>query len=326
MVAKNELIKSHDKEKMTLKKLFASYGFLFILAFMIIISSILSPAFLTQRNLLNVLRQMSITTIIGFGMTLIIISGMIDLSAGSVAALAGCIGTSMYVATGSVWLGLVVGLLVGAATGVVSGTLISHFGLPPFIATLAMMTGARGLVLLYTGGKPIINIGNFTILGQGTLLGLPIPILIMFITFALIYVVSKKTRLGRYVYAIGGNQNAAVASGVNVKLIKITTFIIHGTLTGLAGVILMSRINSGQPSSGLQYEMDAITAVVVGGTSLSGGVGTLMGTLIGGLIVGILNNILNLTNISPYWQQILKGVVIVLAVIMDIQTKGKDTN
>jgi inositol transport system permease protein len=311
---------------LSIGKLFANYGFLFILAFMLIISSILSPAFLSSRNLLNVLRQMSVTTIIGFGMTLVIISGMIDLSAGSVTALAGVVGTSFYVMTGSVWVGLIVGLVVGALAGLVSGTLISHFRLPPFIATLAMMTGARGLVLLYTGGKPIINIGNFTVLGQGELVGLPIPILIMFLMFFIMLVLSKRTKLGRYVYAIGGNENAAIASGVNVKMVKIITFIIHGTLTGLAGVILMSRINSGQPSAGLSYEMDAITAVVVGGTSLSGGVGTLTGTLVGGLIVAILNNILNLTNVSPYWQQILKGVVIVLAVIMDLQTKGKKTS
>jgi inositol transport system permease protein len=251
---------------------------------------------------------------------------MIDLSAGSVTALAGVVGTSFYVMTGSVWVGLIVGLVVGALAGLVSGTLISHFRLPPFIATLAMMTGARGLVLLYTGGKPIINIGNFTVLGQGELVGLPIPILIMFLMFFIMLVLSKRTKLGRYVYAIGGNENAAIASGVNVKMVKIITFVIHGTLTGLAGVILMSRINSGQPSAGLSYEMDAITAVVVGGTSLSGGVGTLTGTLVGGLIVAILNNILNLTNVSPYWQQILKGVVIVLAVIMDLQTKGKKTS
>lgn len=311
---------------LSIGKLFANYGFLFILAFMLIISSILSPAFLSSRNLLNVLRQMSVTTIIGFGMTLVIISGMIDLSAGSVTALAGVVGTSFYVMTGSVWVGLIVGLVVGALAGLVSGTLISHFRLPPFIATLAMMTGARGLVLLYTGGKPIINIGNFTVLGQGELVGLPIPILIMFLMFFIMLVLSKRTKLGRYVYAIGGNENAAIASGVNVKMVKIITFVIHGTLTGLAGVILMSRINSGQPSAGLSYEMDAITAVVVGGTSLSGGVGTLTGTLVGGLIVAILNNILNLTNVSPYWQQILKGVVIVLAVIMDLQTKGKKTS
>jgi inositol transport system permease protein len=290
---------------------------------MIVISSLLSPAFLSVRNILNVLRQMSITTIIAFAETLIIVAGMIDLSPGSVAALTGCLGTSVYVMTGSIWLGLFAGLLTGAIVGLVSGFLITRFSMPPFIVTLAMMTGARGLVLLYTGGMPIINIGDFTVFGQGHLLGIPIPVIIMFLVFFIIYILIKRTRFGRYVYAIGGNENAAIASGVNVKKIKILIFIIGGVLTGLAGVILMSRINSGQPAAGLQYEMDAITAAVVGGTSLAGGVGTLPGTLVGGLIVAILNNILNLTNVSPYWQQILKGVVIVLAVIMDIKTKGK---
>lgn len=326
----NTIVKNDDNTlrrslsvKTVFRNIFSNYGYLVILFIMIVISSLLSPAFLSVRNILNVLRQMSITTIIAFAETLIIVAGMIDLSPGSVAALTGCLGTSVYVMTGSIWLGLFAGLLTGAIVGLVSGFLITRFSMPPFIVTLAMMTGARGLVLLYTGGMPIINIGDFTVFGQGHLLGIPIPVIIMFLVFFIIYILIKRTRFGRYVYAIGGNENAAIASGVNVKKIKILIFIIGGVLTGLAGVILMSRINSGQPAAGLQYEMDAITAAVVGGTSLAGGVGTLPGTLVGGLIVAILNNILNLTNVSPYWQQILKGVVIVLAVIMDIKTKGK---
>ncbi len=304
------------------RTIFSEYNFLIILLGMIIISSILSPAFLSTRNILNVLRQMSITTIIAFGVTLIIIAGMIDLSTGSVAALTGVLGTSVYVMTGSVWLGVIAGLISGAATGLASGFLITKFDLPPFIVTLAMMTGARGLALLYTGGMPIINIGDFTILGQGVLFNIPIPILLMFLVFIVIMIVLRRTRLGRYTYAIGGNEVAAIASGVNVKRIKIILFIISGVCTGLAGIILMSRINSGQPAAGLQYELDAITAAVIGGASLSGGIGTVVGTLVGGLIVAILNNILNLTNVSPYWQQILKGVVIVISVIMDMKTKA----
>jgi inositol transport system permease protein len=311
------------RSRMTFKQIYAKYGFLIILLVMIIISSILSPAFLSTRNVTNILRQMSITTIIAFGTTMVIIAGMIDLSSGSVAALTGVLGTSVYVMTGSIWLGLLIGLMSGAAVGFVNGFFITYFSLPPFIVTLAMMTGARGLVLLYTNGFPIINIGDFTVLGQGRILGIPVPILIMLLVMAIAMVLVKRTRFGRYIYAIGGNENAATASGVNVNGIKIITFVIAGTLTGLAGVILMSRINSGQPAAGLSFELDAITAVVIGGTSLSGGVGTILGTLVGGLIVGILNNILNLTNVSPYWQQILKGVVIVVAVIMDVKTKGK---
>ncbi|MFV0438825.1 MAG: ABC transporter permease [Desulfopila sp.] len=305
------------------KTLFSDYGFLVILLAMVIISYLLEPAFLTPRNLMNVFRQMSITTIIAFGTTLVIIAGMIDLCTGSLAALTGVVGTMIYVATGSVVLGLLGGLAVGAVAGIINGFFITRFDLPPFIVTLAMMTGARGTVLLITGGKPVINIGDFTILGQGYLFGIPIPILIMFAVFLVMTVLLKKTKLGRYTYAIGGNQDAAVASGINVTRIKIVIFIIAGLCTGLAGVLLMSRINSGQPSAGLMYELDAITAVVVGGTSLSGGGGTMLGTLVGGLIVAILQNILNLTNVSPYWQQILKGAVIVLAVVMDQITKAK---
>jgi inositol transport system permease protein len=307
----------------TIKEIYSRYGVLIILAIMIVASSLLSPAFLTGRNLLNVLRQMSIITIIAFGSTMVIISGMIDLSPGSVVALSGVLGTSVYVMTGSMLLGLVSGMATGGLAGLVCGLLVTKFDLPPFIVTLAMMTGARGMVLLYTGGSPIINIGDFTILGQGNLLSIPVPVLIMFVVFALVLLLVKRTRYGRYIYAIGGNEAAAIASGINVKGIKRITFLLAGLLTGLAGVILMSRINSGQPSSGLNFELDAITTVVIGGTSLSGGIGTVTGTLAGGVIVGILSNILNLTNVSPYWQQIIKGLVIVLAVIMDIKAKGR---
>ena len=289
---------------------------------MIIISSILSPAFLTGRNVMNVLRQMSIITIIGFGVTMIIITGGIDLSSGSVVALTGVLATSMYVHTNSIMLGLLAGLFSGAMVGFTNGFFITYFKLPPFIVTLAMMTGARGLALLFTGGYPIINIGDFTVFGQGYTLGIPNPILIMLLVMGICMVLVRKTRFGRYIYAIGGNEDAAVASGVNVNGIKIMTYTLASTLVGLSGVLLMSRINSGQPAGGLMFELDAITCAVIGGTSLSGGVGTITGTLVGGIIVGILQNILNLTNVSPYWQQILKGVVIMIAVIMDIKTKS----
>ncbi len=312
--------------KFDAKAFLAKYGFLVILAVMVIASTILSPAFLTGRNIMNVLRQMSIITIIGFGVTMIIISGGIDLSSGSVVALTGVLATSMYVATGSILLGLLTGLVAGAAVGFFNGFFITYFDLPPFIVTLAMMTGARGLALLYTGGYPIINIGDFTVFGQGYTFGIPNPILIMLLVMFILLVLVKRTRYGRYIYAIGGNETAAMASGVNVKGIKIMTYTLASSLVGLSGVLLMSRINSGQPAAGLMFELDAITCAVIGGTSLSGGVGTIAGTLVGGLIVGILQNILNLTNVSPYWQQILKGVVIMIAVIMDIKTKSVKTS
>ena len=313
------------RPRMTVAQFFGKFGVLAILAVLIAVSSLLSPAFLTANNVVNVLRQMSIITIIAFGSTIIIICGMIDLSPGSVVALSGVLGTSVFVMTHSIPLGILVGVASGGVAGLFSGFFVTRFRMPPFIVTLAMMTGARGLALLYTGGKPIINIGDFTVLGQGVLWGIPVPIFIMFALLVVMVVVVKRTRFGRYIYAIGGNEAAAVASGVNVKGVKMATYLIAGMLTGLAGVILMSRINSGQPSSGANFELDAITTVVIGGTSLSGGIGTIPGTLAGGVIVGILSNIMNLTNVSPYWQLITKGAVILIAVILDIQTKGVRT-
>ncbi|MCF6334941.1 MAG: ABC transporter permease [Spirochaetales bacterium] len=310
----------------SLKMAFANYGYLFILGFLIIISTILSPVFLTSGNIMNILRQMSITVIIAYGVTMIIISGMIDLSSGSVVALSGVIGTSAFVMTGSPWVGLIVGILVGAGTGLFNGTVITVFNLPPFIVTLAMMTVARGLALLYTGGYPIIDIDAFTTFGKGFFLGIPIPVIIMLLVFVGVVILTKRTRFGRYIFAIGGNEEAAIASGINVKRMKIMVFTLNGALVGLAGVILMSRINSGQPAAGLMYELDAITMAVIGGTSLSGGIGSITGTLVGGLIVGILKNILNLTNVSPYWQQILKGLIILIAVIMDVYTKSMQSS
>jgi len=311
-----------SKGGMTPARFLNRFGVLIILAFLIIVSNFLSPAFLTPNNVVNVLRQMSIITIIAFGSTIVIISGGIDLSPGSVVALSGVLGTSVFVTTHSISLGILAGVAAGGLTGLFSGFCVTRFRLPPFIVTLAVMTGARGCALLYTGGFPIINIGDFTILGQGMLFGVPLPVFIMFALLIVMTIVVKRTRYGRYIYAIGGNESAAIASGVNVKGVKMLTYLIAGMLTGLGGVILMSRINSGQPSAGVNFELDAITTVVIGGTSLSGGVGTILGTLIGGVIVGILTNILNLTNVSPYWQMIVKGSVILFAVILDIMTKG----
>ena len=319
----NEATLSANKniKKIDLKSIFANHSSIIILILMLIVSSILSPAFLSQRNLTNVLRQMTITTICGFGVTFIIITEGIDLSIGSVVALAGVLATSISVQTGNILLGLLAGMAVGALTGVVNGFFITKFDLPPFIVTLAMMTGARGLVLLYTNGLPVTNIGNFTVFSKGDLLGIPNPVLIMLVVMGIMMVVLNRTRYGRYIIAIGGNETAAKASGIKVKKVKIMTYTLSGTLVGLSGVLLMARINSGQPASGINFEMDAITAAIIGGTSFSGGVGTVHGTLVGGMIVGVLLNILNLTNVSPYWQQILKGFVIMLAVILDLKTK-----
>lgn len=304
------------------KHIYARYGILLILLFMIMLSSFLSPVFLTEPNIINVLRQMSIIFIIGCGTTMVIITAAIDLSSGSVAALSGVLACDIMVKTGSITLAIVGGIVVGAFTGLINGWFVTAFKLPPFIMTLAMMTAARGFVFFYTGAVPIAGIGNLKYLGQGFVGRIPIPIIIMLIVFAATWVILNRMKFGRYLYAIGGNEEAAIASGINVNRMKILTFLVNGMFVGLAGVILMARINSGHPASGVSYELDAITCVVLGGTSLMGGIGTIQGTLVGAMIIGILNNILNLTNVSPYYQQMFKGMIIVAAVILDMKTKA----
>jgi inositol transport system permease protein len=225
--------------------------------------------------------------------------------------------------TGHLGLAVASGLGVGLLTGAINGWVITHFRIPSFILTLAMMTVARGIVLLYTGGLPVSGLGeDFRIIGQGDLGPVPISVLILAVVAVLAWVLLNRTRFGRHVYATGGNPRAAVASGIDTDRIVRRAFVLNGVLVSIAGIVLMSRINSGQPAAGVAYEFDAITAVVVGGTSLMGGSGTLTGTLIGSLIIGVINNLLNLMNVSSYWQQVVKGLIIAVAVILDVKTKS----
>ena len=298
------------------------YSIFVILGVVFIISTLLNPNFLSVANLINVLRQNSVVAILAFGQTMLIISGLIDLSNGAVLALSGVLSVSIYKETGSMLLACSVGLSVGILCNMVSGVLASFFKTPPFIATLAVMTMARGLALLYTQGQSIYQIGNYVILGQGSLFGIPIPILIMaFIMFVTWYILNN-TRLGRSLYAIGGNEEAANASGIQVSRTKFTIYLINGVFVGLAGIIFMSRNNAGLPAAAVGFEFEALTAAVIGGTSFSGGIGTAMGTLAGAFIVGILNNIMNLIGVNSYIQQIVRGIIIALAVIMDIRAKN----
>ncbi len=299
------------------------YGIYLVLLAMIIISAIISPNFLDSKNLMNIARQISVTTIIAFGQTLLIICGMIDLSSGSVIALSGVLGVSVYMATGSLTFSLVAGVLIGALTGLISGVFVTKYKMPPFIVTMAMQLVARGAVYLYTGGQPIYQIGDFKKLGQGSVGFLPIPVLFMILVAVCCWIILNRMRFGRYLYAIGGNEDASHASGINVSSVKIQAFIVSGVFAGLAGVLLMSRLNAGLPQAGINYEFDAITAAIIGGTSFTGGIGTASGTLVGAFIMGILNNILNLMNVQSYVQQILKGAIIVAAVAIDISTKSK---
>ncbi|MBT1247021.1 ribose ABC transporter permease [Thermosipho sp. 1244] len=304
------------RQKVFLKKLKeypAIVGFFGI----VILFSLLSDRFLTFSNFINVFRQVSIQAIIAFGMTLVIISGGIDLSVGSVLAFSAVVMASV-VKNGSVFLGILVALFVGALLGAINGFIIAKGKIQPFIVTLATMAIARSLTLVYSQGMPITGFPRvFRIIGRGDVLEIPVPIIIMFAVFGIIYYISKYTKLGLYTYAIGGNETAAKLSGVKVDKYKIIIYTISGVLAAVSAIILTSRLNSAQPTFGTGYELDAIAAVVLGGASLAGGKGTIVGTLFGALIMGILNNGLNLLNVSPFYQQGVKGVVILIAVLLE---------
>ena len=311
----------HAVQKKKLPMIFKKFGIYIVLLLMIIGSALLNDRFLTQANITNIMRQIVVIMIIACGEQLVITGGDIDLSPGSVVALAGVIGTSVFVATDSIILAVGASILIGALCGLFSGLVLTHYGIPAFIVTLAVQTSARGLALVYTGGIPVSNLGRLTTLGQGYLGPLPIPVIIMAGVLFVTWFVMSRRPLGRYIYAIGGNESAAVASGINVKKVKVLAYLLNGCFVGLAGIILMARVNSGQPAIGVGYEFDGITACVVGGISLNGGSGSIIGTIAGGLIVGIINNMLNLQNVSAYYQQIVKGLVILIAVIIDVKSK-----
>ncbi|WP_286885066.1 ABC transporter permease subunit [Aneurinibacillus sp. UBA3580] len=284
-----------------------------------IILAVMSPDFLTLNNILNVLRQVSINALIAFGMTFVILTGGIDLSVGAILALAGALTAGLMASGMDAVLATLVGLLAGTIMGMVNGLLVAKGKVAPFIATLATMTIFRGLTLVYTEGRPITGFDSdmFTMLGAGYLFVIPVPVLWMLGCFAVLYFILKKTAFGRRVYAIGGNEEAAILSGIKVDRVKVYIYALTGFLSALAGIILTSRLNSAQANAGMGYELDAIAAVVLGGTSLSGGRGWIFGTLVGAMIIGVLNNGLNLLEVSSFYQQVVKGSVILLAVLLD---------
>jgi inositol transport system permease protein len=302
-------------------EIYSKYGTILIFIGLVIIASLASPTFLTAPNLTNVLRQLVVVSLLAFGVTFIIILGHIDVSLGSVAALTGTIACSVMAMTQNISLAVVAGAVLGIGVGVVNGSIITRFNIPSFIMTLAMTTVARGAILLYTQGVPVTNLGNFNLIGQGSIGPLPISVLICIFFMGISWLLLNRTKFGRHVYAVGGNEKAAIASGIDTRKVIVKAFIFNGILTAVAGIVLMSRINSGQPAGALGYEFDAITAVVIGGTSLMGGTGTITGTLIGSMIIGVINNLLNLLNVNSYWQQIVKGLIIAIAVILDVMTK-----
>jgi ribose transport system permease protein len=299
------------------------------LALMVIALSLASPNFLTVDNTLNVLRQISINLCLSLGMTLVILSGGIDLSVGSVLALAGAVAAGLlknglalprfnllvqFTVPGAIVAGIIVGMVLGWFNGLV----ITRFKLPPFVATLGTLSIARGLTMLWTGGFPVTGLGdNFGRLGTGHALGIPMPVWISAALVAVFIVVTRRTRFGRHVYAVGGNERAATLSGLAVPRIKLMVYTLGGGLAAVAGLLVTARLDSATPNAGLGYELDSIAAVVIGGTSLSGGRGSILGTVLGCLIIGVLNNGLFLLDVSPFWQQVVKGFVILAAVAAD---------
>ncbi|WP_204181864.1 ribose ABC transporter permease [Staphylococcus sp. GDY8P152P] len=294
------------------------------LILLVIIVSVLNSAFLEPSNLFNLLRQVSINGLIAFGMTFVILTGGIDLSVGSTLALSSALIAILMVSGVDSMIALLVGCIFGAILGAINGLLITLGKMAPFIATLATMTVFRGLTLVITDGNPITNLNGsyaFQLFGRGYFLGIPVPAVTMFITFIILYIILHKTIFGRQTYAMGGNEKASFISGIKVNKLKIMIYSLAGLMSAMAGAILTSRLNSAQPTAGMSYELDAIAAVVLGGTSLTGGKGRILGTLIGVLIIGVLNNGLNLLGVSSFYQQVVKGVVIIIAVLIDRKNK-----
>ena len=316
-------VKENDRDyKYYLKKYQSVVG---LILFSVLIS-LLERRFLTVGNIFNVFRQSSINAVIATGMTFVIITGGIDLSVGSTLAFSSAVGAFLLGSGMNTPLAVIITLIVGLVIGMSNGIIIAKAKLQPFIVTLAMMTIFRGATLVFTQGRPIStgyekNADLFSSIGTGSLFGLPTPIIIMIIIFAIAFFILKNTTIGRYIFSVGGNEEATKLSGINVDRIKIFAYGASGLLAALAGIIVTARLSSAQPTAGSGYELDAIAAVVIGGTSLAGGIGSIFGTIIGALIIGILNNALNLLDVGSYYQQLAKGLVILIAVLLDRKEK-----
>jgi len=301
---------------------FGRFGIGIALLLEIVIFSQVSPYFFTAENILNVSLQISIVAIVAAGMTFVILTAGIDLSVGAVIAFSGVVATSLLKTelpfAVSLLVAVAAGLAVGAASGAVAGACVTRFNITPFIVTLALMTIWRGAAYLYTDGRPIWELPDaFSVIGSGRMFHVPIPTIIMIAVYVVGYVILEHTRFGRYVYAVGGNKEAARLAGISVNRVLMKVYILCGVLSSVSGILLASRMNSGQPNAGLMYELDVIAAVVVGGTSLFGGRGSIVGTFLGAMLIGILRNGLNLMNVSSYLQMIVVGVVILFAVMLD---------
>lgn len=316
----------------SLKKLSSSIGkelgALTGLILLCIIMSFSSPYFLSLTNLMNILRQSSLIGIVAAGMTFIIITGGIDLSVGSVLSLSSCLTAGMIVNYAwNIWAAIILGLLIGAVFGLINGLLITQIPLPPFIATLGIMGVARGLAFVYTGGAPIYTFPeSFKFIGQGMIGVMPFPAVLMLLVYLVFFLLLKRTKLGRYSYAIGGNEEAAILSGISTRRYKAVVYAMTGFLSALAGLVLAARLDAATSVAGDGFELDVIAAVVIGGTSLSGGQGGVIGSLIGALIMGVVRNGLNLLLVSSHWQRVILGLIILAAVTVDVLRKKSNSN
>ncbi|MBR6529212.1 MAG: ABC transporter permease [Firmicutes bacterium] len=309
--------------KSNLQHYMQKYSIFVVLIALFAACSMISPYFLTSGNLINVSKQLCVGILIAYGEMLLIVSGFLDLSVGAVLALAGVLSVSVFKTTGSLLLAVVVALSVAVLCNLINAFFVAQCNVPAFIATLGMQQAARGVALYYTGGKNILQLGDYVVIGQGSVGFLPIPVIIVIIATILIWYIVNNTRHGRGLYAIGGSRSAAEASGINAKRSIYVTYMINGLLVGLAGMIFMARNNAGLPNGAIGYEMTGLTAAIVGGTSFTGGIGTVSGTIAGAFIIGFLENIMNLTGVDSYIQEIIKGAIIVLAVAFDVVSKSK---
>lgn len=301
-----------------IKNILSKYGMVLILVLMVLCMTAVKPVFIRSANIINIFRQVSVIGTLAFGVTLIIITGGIDLSSGSVVALVGVI-TATFASPGqSVTVAILMGLVVGAACGLFNGAVLALTRIPPFIVTLGMMTAARGAALLFTDGRPVSDISTeFLYLGSGNIGIIPVPVIIFLSMGLLTHIILRKSKFGKTIYALGGNEQATKVCGISVNKVLVVVYTYAGIMSAVGGIILTSRVSSGNPIAGTGYELDAIASAVIGGTSLTGGVGYISGTIIGALIIGVLNNGLTLIGVSPYWQQIIKAIIIIGAVVLD---------
>jgi ribose/xylose/arabinose/galactoside ABC-type transport system permease subunit len=308
------------------KNLLQKFGLLMVILFLVLIMSLVKPVFISSENIINVLRQVSINGVLAIGITFVIMTGGIDLSIGSIVAITAVITGSLLEKGYGVAASISISMTAALAFGLFNGLLIAVGGLPPFIATLANMTIARGFALVYANGRNFVIVHeDFLRIGKGSIFGIPIPIWILLAVCILAYIVLNFTVFGRHIYAFGGNRQAAKLAGVRTRLVEISAYMITGLLSGLAAIILASRTSAGQPTAGTGYELDAIAAAAIGGISMVGGSGTIGGTIMGFIIIGVMLNSLTLLNVSSFYQQIVKGIIIIVAVMLDMQAKRRSS-